>query len=495
MSEQNPRKSNPSPAPFNLAVLLIGIALVALVVGLFSFGAFSNRSAIKQTQVVESPTSETVEAPTDVSTPDVIATLVVTETAALEFSPTPSETVVEPTSSTSTQEPLETLPAETPTSVDDSPTELPTLEPTLAPEQTPAQELPTVTPDEENEAIIFESGGALYEQRVDSKGNPITNSRLLISKDVANGRILKIVPSPNGKYIYYIVRRNSDCEDCEFFEIPYIFSSTDGEIIELAYPLPKIFGWHPNGEELVFGDDGGTVGLFNVKRREIRQVVKVQDWLQVPWEPIVYGIAFSPDQKKFVVSFGLTGRDIGHQAWIANADGSDAHLVMENSGPIFEFAWSPDGEDIAFLARGLETIRADGQNRQTVSKNFSVGFGFAPRWSPDSEYLAFEVYEELPPNSVDITDVMQRLFQYHKIHILNVETNTETRLIADEFGGEINPAWSPDSKHVAFLSNRSGPIEVWAASLNGKKLSLLTSDGQVKRAEVSWLDTTGGETP
>ncbi len=511
MNSKEKKNRTVSPPPFNLAFLLLAIALGMLIISLLAIGALGNFSSqpsvLQQAQAGESPTSETVEPS---------ATFVVTETATLELTLTPIETatsVAEPTATETpsveptaigteepTLEPSPTVIPDTPTvfveptetqipatdAPTDQPTKTPTVEPSNTPEPSPTQELPTSTPEAENETILFESDGALYEQPVDREGNPRSGVTPLVGKNVVEGRILKLVPSPNGNYIYYVVRREPNCTDCESIEIPYIFSLAEGEIFELSYPLPKIFGWHPNGVDLIFGDDGGSIGLFNVQKKEIHSVLKVQKWLDVPWEPIVYGAAFSPDGNQLVVSFGLTGRGIGHQSWIANGDGSDPKRVIENNDPIFEFAWSPDGRNIAFLGKGLEIIQPDGQNRRTVSRNFSIGLGFRPRWSPDSRYIAFEAYEELPPNSADMTDIMQQLFQYHKIHILEVETNTETRLIADEFGGEINPAWSLDSKRIAFLSNRSGPFEVWVADLNGQNLQQLTFDGQLKRAEVIW---------
>lgn len=494
MSERQPRKSNPSPSPYNLAALLIVIALVALVVGLFSFGAFNNRSvqptAVTQAQAIESPTSETVETPTDAPTSDVVVTVVVTETATLEFLPTPSETASEPTVD-STQEPSETLAAETPTSTDESPTELPTLEPTLTPVQTPTKELPTTIPDEGHGTIIFESGGALYSQPIDAQGKAVSGSVPVVSGDPTTlGIIRKGIPSPNGKYIYLVVDKPVKCSECQGIEAPMIFTIETGEVTEIQYNLQRIFGWHPNGSELIFGDDGGTVGLYNVEERKIRTIAKVQEWLNVPWEPIVFGVAYSPDGEELIASFGLTGQGIGYQAWLVNSDGSNPHQVFESKGPIFEFAWSPDEKTIAFLSRGLEVIQPDGQNRRTLSNNFSVGWGFQPQWSPDSKYIAFVAWEDLPQTD-PLPEGVHKAYQNHKIHIYDLESNTETRLIEDELGGDINPAWSPNSKHIAFLSNRSGSSELWVLDFESKTIEQFTSDGTPKRAEVTWQDIQG----
>lgn len=501
MSEQKPRKSNPSPSPFNLAILLIVIALVALVVGLFSFGAFGNRPpqpyVIKQAQAVESPTIETVEAPTDVPTSDVIATLVVTETATLEISPTPSETDTEPTSSTSTQEPTQepsqTLAADTPTRTDNSTTESSTLEPTLAPEQTPTQELPTVIPPDEEGAILYVSDSELYSQPVNNRGR-VTDQRNRIDLSTLPGGILYSLVSPSEKDIFLAFHHaGSGCTDaCEPTLGYAIHSVANGDITVIEPPSPDFYGWHPDSNNLIFGGESGKVYLFDVRNQKSQVVVDVDKWLGTQFYPIIHGVAFSPDGNQLIVAFGLPGQGIDYQAWVANSDGSNTRKAMEGGGPYFAFTWSPDGKQIAFINRGLEVIDRNGENRRTVSKNISVGWGFLPRWSPDSSALAFEASEELPPYP-GYRGGLERIFQEHKMHIVDLATLEERRVIADEQGGDIQGAWSPDAKRMMVLSNRSGTTELWVVNLQNGNLEQISADGQLKRTRVDWLAEPLGE--
>ncbi|OQY83752.1 MAG: hypothetical protein B6D41_16510 [Chloroflexi bacterium UTCFX4] len=489
MSERQPRKSNPSPSPYNLAALLIVIALVALVVGLFSFGAFNNRSvqptAVTQAQAIESPTSKTVETPTDAPTSDVVVTVVVTETATLEFLPTPSETASEPTVD-STQEPSETLAAETPTSTDDSPTELPTLEPTLAPEETATQELPTTIPTDDEEAIVYVSDGELYAQPVNRRGSAIDQA---MRADLSGlpGALNEAQTSPTGQNVFLdFTQKGADCTDaCEAMVGYAILSLTDNRIQVLEPPTGYFYGWHPDGTHLLFRGIGGTVCLFNIHTQECKTIANVNDWLGADLQPSIDGLAFSPDGEEFIVSFDVPGKEL-YQTWISASDGANARKVMEGNGPFFEFAWSPDGKQIAFIHRGLEVIDRNGENRRTLSRRFSVGWGFSPRWSPDSQAIAFEAVEELP-HYPGFQEGVQKAFQSHKMHTVDLATLEERRVIPDEQGGDIQGAWSPDGKRMMVLSNRSGTTELWVVNLQNGNLEQISTDEHFKRTKVEWL--------
>jgi len=518
MPERRTRKTGTFPSPFHLAFLLIAIAIATLIVGLLLFGALGNffapPSVIKQAQAVESPTSETVEPTTEIPTTNLTATveitatlepsptLAVAETATLEPSPTPTETETptgEPTEAATTEPtlpPTETVVAETPTvSVEPTQTEIPTTKvprvtPTNTLEPSPTFALATDTPVAENGTILFESSGALYALDVDEQGKARAMPDLLTAYNPGKQIIGKVLVASYTDKVFLELVTGANCDSCEQIATLYVLSSRTGEMYQIEPPTQpgKIFGWHPNGVDLIYGDRDGTIGLFNVETKESQVIAQVQDWLKVPWSPIVYGIAFSPDATRLIASFGLTGQGIQYQAWVANADGSDARFAIESNSPIFGLAWSPNGKNITFVSNGLEVMGNEGQERRTLSTSFSVGWGFEPVWSPDGRYIAFEAREALPPYK-NITNEVQTVFQYHKIHLFDLEANDKRRLINDEMGGDINPAWSPDGQHLVFLSNRSGISEVWTASVDGKELSQLTTDEQPKRADVFWQDT------
>jgi dipeptidyl aminopeptidase/acylaminoacyl peptidase len=77
----------------------------------------------------------------------------------------------------------------------------------------------------------------------------------------------------------------------------------------------------------------------------------------------------------------------GRQLWIMQADGSDPRqLTNDPSYNYYDFAWSPDGDQLAFVRFNqtamteppeLWTINPDGSGAQKL-----LGGGYAPQWIP-----------------------------------------------------------------------------------------------------------------
>ena len=114
-------------------------------------------------------------------------------------------------------------------------------------------------------------------------------------------------------------------------------------------------------------------------------------------------------------------------------------------------AWSPDGTRIAFvddLAR-LRIIELD-NGRVTIADTDGQTLdraAMAPRWSPDSKWLA---YSKTYPN------------QFHRIVVWSVETGA-TRELTDALADAIDPAWDRDGRHLYFIASTDlGLASGWA---------------------------------
>lgn len=507
MPERQPHKSGLSPSPFQFGILLLVIGLATLGAGLILSGAFGallpESSSIKQAQAIESPTSETTEPAVETPTVEITATLEITptlsETVTIIAEPTVTEThaVTPPASETPlvepTTEPSATIVTAIPTQIEIPPTENPAAVVSLTPEPSATQESPTSVPANEDGSIVYNStDGELFAQRVNKRGKPI-GQPTQVDLSALPGSLVEAQVSPNGKDVLLdFAHAGPGCNDCEGGVPGYaILSLPSGKIEIIEPPTIWVYGWHPDGKHLLFRGLGGDVCLFDIHAKKCRTVANVNAWLGADLQPSIDGIAFSPDGEQLIIAFDVPGQGL-YQTWIANSDGSNARKVMEGEGPFFSIAWSPNGSHIAFINDGLEVLDSNGENRRTLSRNFSVGWGFLPRWSPDSQMLAFEAYEELPTYP-GYQEGVEKAFQHHKMHLVDLATLTERRIISDEAGGDIQGAWSPDSKRMVVLSNRNGNTELWLVNLQNGQLEQISADGKFKRTKVEWLKKPLGE--
>ena len=120
---------------------------------------------------------------------------------------------------------------------------------------------------------------------------------------------------------------------------------------------------------------------------------------------------WSPDGKRFVFAMNDGKRD---DLWVADADGSDAHLMLDCHGScrwLDDPDWSPDGKQIVYSrtirrADGwgigtLETVDVATGNVRVERGPWKRNFTAGARYSPDGRQVVFEKVHKIRrgPNS------------------------------------------------------------------------------------------------
>jgi len=177
--------------------------------------------------------------------------------------------------------------------------------------------------------------------------------------------------SPNGKRIAFCGSLDPDAPTGDIWVV-----NADGQRIEQLTDDPSddcFPTYSPDGSRILFISDRTGVPeiwIMNANGRNERQLTF--DGLpkdQVPeWSPDGRTIAYAADNR----------------IWLMQRDGSDQHPITDLGGGAFGAAFSPDGDEIAFLhdvgaGRNLFIVRTDGTGARQVG---TEGGYLVPSWRP-----------------------------------------------------------------------------------------------------------------
>ena len=132
--------------------------------------------------------------------------------------------------------------------------------------------------------------------------------------------------------------------------------------------------------------------------------------------------------------------------------------------------WSSDGESVVFSSNDKERLGIHVRNPDGVNqRQMTCGKDYGAKWSPDSKRLAFISEREGNPDIyVMERDAEDELCPNTKDYRKDVLRLTET----DESESDIS--WSPDSRNILFVSERDGNKEIYVMESSGNKQIRLT---------------------
>ena len=243
--------------------------------------------------------------------------------------------------------------------------------------------------------------------------------------------------------------------------------------------------WSPDGRRIAFLRQGDRKhrGLYviNADGSGQRKLSDQASFGAPDWSPDGRKIAFVSSRQGPPSCTWQRGCDT--EIYVMNVDGSGLRNLTRNPAHdsflatgAQHSAWSPDGRTIVFVSdragctsqTGCNTeiyvMNADGSGQRNLTRNPAPDD--EPAWSPDGRTIVF-VSNRHGPTWCS----WKRC--HTEIYVMNADGSGQRSLTRNPRRDD-GPAWSPDGRAIAFLSDRDGNYEIYVMNADGSRQRNLT---------------------
>ena len=273
--------------------------------------------------------------------------------------------------------------------------------------------------------------------------------------------------SPDSRYIAFY--RDSP-EGSGYYLVPSLGGAE--RKLASAYEFGGL-DWSPDGKFLAVADRASPQGplsilLISVESGEART-------LPFQGDKSLGGPAFSPDGR--MLAFVAGPEFLATDVFVMPAEGGEAKRLTFDRLFLRGLAWTPDGRDIVFSSNRtggiyrLWRVAASGGSPELISGAGEDAQG--PAVSRKGSRLAYF-------HMRDDTNIWRIPGP-----VSTVKAAAPLELISST-RKDVSPQYSPDVKHIAFASDRSGTQEIYVAASDGSGPIQLTSTGGADTGTPRW---------
>jgi len=220
--------------------------------------------------------------------------------------------------------------------------------------------------------------------------------------------------------------------------------------------------WSPDGQALAYSSwrPAGQFGTFqDVIISYIYKGVRETPANGNP-EKQNYLPAWSPDGTKVAFTLSQGGNQ---EIYVINRDGTGLRRLTNSPDIDTSPTWSPTGTQIAWVSGRsgnpqVYIMNADGTGQQKLTNE---SWADRPTWSrPPFNEIAYAA----------------RSGAGFDIKVYSFASGQATK-ITDGIGSNESPAFSPNGRHLAFVSTRNGKAQIFTIDRDGKNLRQITREG------------------
>jgi Tol biopolymer transport system component/DNA-binding winged helix-turn-helix (wHTH) protein len=233
----------------------------------------------------------------------------------------------------------------------------------------------------------------------------------------------------------------------------WLTSPSGGEPHRVLTERGKIVGpprWAFDGRSLIYSSDrSGHPSIWRASFEAPDSLLQIGEIGSPAWHPALSRRGYRLAYERVIKSLSIWQLDL------SGSGEKHPHILVSSTsdtdqGPGPQF--SPDGKKLAYMSDRAGTMEIWISNRDGSSpyQLTAVGVAGTPRWSPDSQWIAFDAHTPDGPRVLSI----------------NVSGGAPTVLTPEKFESQV-PSWSRDGKWVYFGSPRSGTEEVWKVPATG----------------------------
>ncbi|HVB38028.1 MAG TPA: hypothetical protein VND92_05790, partial [Vicinamibacterales bacterium] len=180
--------------------------------------------------------------------------------------------------------------------------------------------------------------------------------------------------------------------------------------------------------------------------------------------------AWADDNRRFVFS----AVSAGHPELVVfdtDRDRIEREIRLPQLGEIFSPSWAPDGHAIVFsaMAGGLTDLFIYDLRANTLQRLTDDPYAdLQPAWSPDGKTIAF-VTDRYSTNLKDLQPGPYQLARY------DVASGQTSPLGTFPHGKSINPQWAKDGRSLFFVSDRTGISNIYRLDVASGALTQVTN--------------------